>query len=1405
MSSANLKNIASIVKESLPFHIREGDYDNFVRFIELYYEWLSVDGNPLDVLSEITDYGDIDKTLDIFVNQFKSEIGAVFPSVTRIRDENTDTKLLSSLFSSTASSNSENQTFPEDNFIGNGIVSEFLMSYRDPSYYFERDISPYVVDLKVFCRPADIFSGTPAADNSLLTFSSDPDETTGLYGDYTLLTEDTDYFLNESRLLFGQENNVIAPVNGASIKVVFQLRTNPNSSPDKNIEEEKKKKFTDQNHFMKLLRDFYQSKGSQKSLQFLFRAFLNEDIDVYYPKENIFKLSDNNWVQNKSVRTNPNTTSLPGNAVRIIGETSSAVGIVESKQDYTISNFNVNEYFLGDIVGEFQDRENVFVEMDDGRLVKEQLYSCVTGFEITNPGSNYPINFNLDSKFTNIGTGTGTAAKITNTTSGEVSNIVINQPGDNYITGEFVNFSNDGTFGSGAIGRISKVSGTETAYDITWTQDVTSGSYPQLTWDISDEPGATYDSQTSKEVEVYLINRDIDYDNVVLLYDFDTVDSDNKFFEFKNSISSIRTNAFRENPSFGSAVGNFSLSLKGDGYVRIPTAASYFHEENSFTIDFWYYGASGTNNVVFAFNGIGQNDPENIFVMEHLQSGEFKITAGGNDHTSSVQLIESESNTWRHVLIYTSAAGTTAYLDGIEVVNDSNLIVNMTQDAVLTIGADNDDSDSGSDMTTAYYGSFRITKGQRSSTYTNQDTGEVRHFGWELDPIQTARKLLDYQYQINDVTDTISYKDYNSDGDLIDVAIPDHFSLQLKFKNIGRGPIEKVDIVNGGSGYARIPYVYISNESNGYVSNGSGSSISATGTNIGGIDKIVVRQDSTNPSQDTFGVGYTSSPTLDLTDLGDGTAEVNVITGPLCVREGMFTTDKSFASSDNRIHDGYLWQDYSYVVRVNRVIDEWRDLIKKVIHPAGMMVFGEVTLTTKIEGKKMKQALLSIFYEIIKNVDVTMKVMDGLGRWTGATELDGSGNVVNKQTPVNSQDLMSSGLILEYNNRQDTLSSLSGVSDDTPVGATVDKGEGRYTLMANADGSGGLVTDFSEINYIALNHYDRFSKSQKHYYESGIIGNFFTFYNVSEEIITGDEHRVTRSFAKFEVTSATSTDNYILLGVTLLSSYGSLDNDLNTHGNTVEFRWDKVSRGNVSRINTNWVGSIRDGADPRDEKFILHLITRQQEIPSLGTSYRSLERFKFFYDDKYQFDDLVRYRFSPYEEAVTSPYLLYYGFIENRSLAGNQVTIVQKTKNENAWGIVPVFSQNNFLGVTDFSDHDWPTTTIKEVEELLDRNYHAVLDSTVIVKPKYLVLTDENRETDGRRVIGTTNLSIERSKFNRTPQLLDNDFESLNITDIDSKYLEKTNFAHETIFTSYKSNKIPTTIRELELLTQSPD
>src|ERR1017187_1181478 len=51
----------------------------------------------------------------------------------------------------------------------------------------------------------------------------------------------------------------------------------------------------DERKLLKIARQFYQKKGTIESIQFLFRALYNKEADVYYPKENILKISDGKW------------------------------------------------------------------------------------------------------------------------------------------------------------------------------------------------------------------------------------------------------------------------------------------------------------------------------------------------------------------------------------------------------------------------------------------------------------------------------------------------------------------------------------------------------------------------------------------------------------------------------------------------------------------------------------------------------------------------------------------------------------------------------------------------------------------------------------------------------------------------------------------------------------------------------------------------------------------------------------------------------------------------------------------------------------------------------------------------------------------------------------------------------
>jgi hypothetical protein len=82
--------------------------------------------------------------------------------------------------------------------------------------------------------------------------------------------------------------------------------------------------------FAKLVTQFYRSSGTPDSVKFLFRALYNENIDIYYPKEDILKASDGKWVLPLALRidTNDNNIFNIENTI-LTGQTSKATALVE--------------------------------------------------------------------------------------------------------------------------------------------------------------------------------------------------------------------------------------------------------------------------------------------------------------------------------------------------------------------------------------------------------------------------------------------------------------------------------------------------------------------------------------------------------------------------------------------------------------------------------------------------------------------------------------------------------------------------------------------------------------------------------------------------------------------------------------------------------------------------------------------------------------------------------------------------------------------------------------------------------------------------------------------------------------------------------------------------------------------
>ena len=64
-----------------------------------------------------------------------------------------------------------------------------------------------------------------------------------------------------------------------------------------------------------------------------------------------------------------------------------------------------------------------------------------------------------------------------------------------------------------------------------------------------------------------------------------------------------------------------------------------------------------------------------------------------------------------------------------------------------------------------------------------------------------------------------------------------------------------------------------------------------------------------------------------------------------------WTGDDGKISHLKKIQDSRYYQSFSYVIKTGQTIDNWNDVVKKLLHPAGFAFFGEVVIFTNASGK----------------------------------------------------------------------------------------------------------------------------------------------------------------------------------------------------------------------------------------------------------------------------------------------------------------------------------------------------------------------------------------------------------------------------------------------------------------------
>jgi len=144
---------------------------------------------------------------------------------------------------------------------------------------------------------------------------------------------------------------------------------------------------------IKSARDFYNKKGTPDSFKFLFRILYNKDLEIYFPKLQIFKASDGKWVQPQAFRL---TSSIGNQSVNLnllkglkgVGSVSKATCIIERayKTIDLATNNEIYEVYVSSITRVFNNNEFLEVQYVDengnSQVFRETIIGSLSNIRI---------------------------------------------------------------------------------------------------------------------------------------------------------------------------------------------------------------------------------------------------------------------------------------------------------------------------------------------------------------------------------------------------------------------------------------------------------------------------------------------------------------------------------------------------------------------------------------------------------------------------------------------------------------------------------------------------------------------------------------------------------------------------------------------------------------------------------------------------------------------------------------------------------------------------------------------------------------------------------------------------------------------------------------------------------------
>ena len=184
----------------------------------------------------------------------------------------------------------------------------------------------------------------------------------------------------------------------------------------------------------------------------------------------------------------------------------------------------------------------------------------------------------------------------------------------------------------------------------------------------------------------------------------------------------------------------------------------------------------------------------------------------------------------------------------------------------------------------------------------------------------------------------------------------------LSFVTVEAGTIAYLSNINPGTGYSANPYVDViepdvAGEGLPDGLGGTKGHNAVITTNVANSQGVVVAAEVINS-----GYGFTPGDTVFLSMPGN---EGVIVTASAVIEldgvgDGYWKDNKSFLSDVMKIQDSYYYQDFSYDIVVNRMLNVYEKTVKDLIHPSGIALFGRFRIKNELISNQSEPESFSL-------------------------------------------------------------------------------------------------------------------------------------------------------------------------------------------------------------------------------------------------------------------------------------------------------------------------------------------------------------------------------------------------------------------------------------------------------------